>query len=346
MSSEGTVTEPRPAYGPDDPEFYFEEQDQPRLGAELVGILSRFFITVTRAVVVTYLMAPVNRVFLLQCTEGELIHNGRLPFGGFGGLRGCVYYIITKEGVLGLFRGCFTEMLLSLPAYLLKVLTTVSILRLQQRLAPISWSAAVILGIVAPALRVVLTAPIVGFKNNALCNYTADIVARNGVTVALSGNKDEEEEAYLYNTAWEAAAAVRGRWGLKGLFFRGLDVDIVAVYTQSFIMRLMTAVVLPGLERFIREHTSRSWVRAAAKIVSAVGVHFFLSFVFQPLQVIRTRRSLLPLRAQSNRKQRRWFFHEARDIVRQDGITALWAGFRMRLLQNVGGILFSSVMTL
>ncbi|RNC46584.1 ADP/ATP translocase [Trypanosoma cruzi] len=164
MSSEATVVEHQPAYRPDDPEFYLQDQGQRSSGAELVNVLGRIAIRVARLIALNCLWAPVNRIFLLQCTEGELIQNGRLSHGGFGGMRGCVHYIMKKEGAVGLFRGCFTEMALSIPAYIAQVTVILFTVRLQQQLVVISRPASVMLGVAAPGLRVLLTAPIVGSK--------------------------------------------------------------------------------------------------------------------------------------------------------------------------------------
>ncbi|EAN90731.1 putative ADP/ATP translocase [Trypanosoma cruzi] len=341
MSSEATVVEHQPAYRPDDPEFYLQDQGQRSSGAELVNVLGRIAIRVARLIALNCLWAPVNRIFLLQCTEGELIQNGRLSHGGFGGMRGCVHYIMKKEGAVGLFRGCFTEMALSIPAYIAQVTVILFTVRLQQQLVVISRPASVMLGVAAPGLRVLLTAPIVGSKKTVMGNFAADIVACKGDVVTTD---DEEEEAYLYCSAWEAAAAVQKRWGWKGLFFKGVDVDIIAIYTQSLTMQLMGMAIAPKVEEIIEEQFQRPGRKAAAMIACTIGVRLICSFLFQPFQVIRARMTLLSTSVRQKQKRNRRFWHHAKDILRQDGITAFWAGLRMRFLLDVGGILLSTLM--
>ncbi|EKF27851.1 ADP,ATP carrier protein 1, mitochondrial precursor, putative,ADP/ATP translocase 1, putative [Trypanosoma cruzi marinkellei] len=311
-------------------------------GAELVNVLGRIAFRVARLIALNCLWAPVNRIFLLQCTEGEIIQNGRLPHGGFGGMRGCVHYIMKKEGALGLFRGCFTEMALSIPTYIAQVTVILFTVRIQQQLVEISRPAAVMLGMAAPGIRVLLTAPIVGSKKNVMGNFAADIVACKG-DVATTDDGDDEEEAYLYCSAWETAAEIQKRWGWKGLFFKGVDVDIIAIYTQSLTMQLMGMVIAPKLEEFVEEQFQRPGRKAAALVACTIGVRLVCSFLFQPFQVIRARITLLSTSVRQKQKRNRRFWHHAKDILRQDGITAFWAGLRMRFLLDLGGILLSTL---
>ncbi|RNF00266.1 ADP/ATP translocase [Trypanosoma rangeli] len=341
MSIEAAVGEQHPAYRPDDPEFYMQDEGQQSPVAGSVRVLGGVAFSVARLVTLNCAWAPVNRFFLLQCAEGGLVQNGRLPHGGFSGMRGCVLYILKKEGTLGFFRGGLTDMVLSMPAYLVRVAVALWTARLQQWLAVDSWPAAVVFGVAAPGLRVLLTAPIVGAKNTVLCNYTADIVAPSSNKVAVNA-EEEEEEAYLYCSAGEAAAAVRACWGWKGVCFRGLDVDIAAVYAQSLTLQLIGRFLTPHLGHLIGEQIQRPW-QAAAMIAAAIGVRFICSFLFQPFQVIRVRMTLLSTGGKQKPKPNRWFWHYAREIMRQDGITAFWAGFRMRLLLDVTSILFGTL---
>ncbi|KEG10042.1 ADP/ATP translocase [Trypanosoma grayi] len=328
------------SYQPDDPEFYLDEHNQLNPGAELAVMLRRISGSIARVVIVNWLRAPFSRVFLLQCAQGELVKNGRLPLGGFGGIRGCVYYIITKEGVLGLFRGCLEDMVLAVPAYIAEILVALGIAKLQQQLAPLSWSAAVMLGVAAPGLRVVFTAPVVGYKNTVLCNYVADIVAPNGNKTLA---KEDVEEAYLYSSSSEAATAVKKQYGWKGLFFTGVDIDVAAVYAQSITTQIVGLLIMPKLEHFIRVQCSQPGWRLAAMLASTLGVRLMCGIVFQPFQVMRARTALLPTATELRQRKRCWFWRSAQNIVRQDGITALWAGLRMRLLRDVCGALLDTM---
>ncbi|RNF16458.1 ADP/ATP translocase [Trypanosoma conorhini] len=342
MSSEAAMEEQHRAYRPDDPEFYLQETGQLSPGAELASVLGAIVFSAGRLVALNCLWAPVNRLYLLQCAEGGLVEGGRLPHGGFGGIQGCVHYILKKEGALGFFRGGLTDTVLSMPAYLVRVTAVLCTLWLQQRLAAASWTAAVLLGVAAPGLRVLLTAPIAGAKNTLLCNYAADIVAPSGGAAAVNAEA-KEEEAYLYCSAGEAAAAVRKCWGWKGILFRGLDVDIAAVYAQSLTLQLIGRFLAPSLDQLIGEQTQRPWRQAAAAVTATIGVRFICSFLFQPFQVIRVRMTLLTTRAKQKPRRSRWFWHYARDMLHQDGITAFWAGFRMRFLLDVASILFGTL---
>ncbi|KAH9597978.1 Mitochondrial substrate/solute carrier [Trypanosoma melophagium] len=341
MSEKQNVEAGIPQHQPDDPEYYLEEVAQQNADSDLSSIPVSIGINMAYLITVNTLQAPVNRVFLLQCVEGKLIQNGRLPTGGFGGIRGCIYYIVRKEGFLGLFRGCLTDMIYSSVSYIAQVLVATGISQVQQRLIPVSWTAAVLWGVAAPGLRLLITAPIVEYKNNAMCNYVADIVAPNDSEAASEG---EVEEAYLYSSAREAATAVKSRLGWKGLHIYGLDVDIASIYVQSITTQLLGFFVVPSVVRLFKQHITQPGRQVAAVITMGLGVRLLCGVIFQPFQVIRARMALLSTKELEEPKRNPWFWRYAQDIVRKDGVTALWSGLRLRFLRDMGGVLFDAAL--
>ncbi|ORC86278.1 ADP/ATP translocase [Trypanosoma theileri] len=340
MSEKQTVAVDLPPHQPDDPDYYLEEVAQQNAGSDSLSIPVSLGINMAFLITMNTLQAPVNRVFLLQCVEGKLIQNGRLPREGFGGIRGCVYYIVRKEGFLGLFRGCLTDMIYSSISYVAQVLVATGISQIQRRLVLISWPAALMWGFAAPGLRLLITAPIVEYKNTVMCNYVADIVAPNESETISEG---EVEEAYLYSSAREAATAVKSRFGWKGLHFNGVDVDIASVYVQSLTTQLLGIFVVPSVIRIFQQHITQPGKQVAAVITMGLGVRLLCGVIFQPFQVIRARMGLLSTKEVQKRKKNPWFWHHAKEIVRQDGVTALWSGLRLRFLRDMGGVLFDAV---
>nr|CCD13970.1 unnamed protein product [Trypanosoma congolense IL3000] len=297
----------------------------------LVQLLGDFIATSVRV--------PVSRVFLLQCARGELVRCGRIPPNGLEGVEECVQHIIKKEGVFGLFRGGWENELLDAATKLLRITTASVIAQFHLLMAHFFGRGAVLFHFCEPFLQLLITLPMVGLRDAVLYNYTVDIVAPK--------NSEEQknpfvEEAYIYNSAWEAVSAVLDRYGWEGLCFNGLDADFLELGAQLISTKLVASLTMSQVN-YLAKADGASILRKVAVVTAVdVALRVFLITVQQPFQVLRARVKALRPRDDPT-ASRSWSLRGVADIVHAEGFKGLWTGLRVRLLGEVGAVLIRSL---
>ncbi|KPA77293.1 putative mitochondrial ADP/ATP mitochondrial carrier-like protein [Leptomonas pyrrhocoris] len=298
------------------------------------------------------LVAPIDRVMVLTAVEGELVRQGRLPAGGFRGIRRLYQRLWRKEGKYGLLRGVMADAVLTLPSGLVDSIATNAVFVCLQRVIPksmaeqMSTPVVVALSLAATSAAVWVATPYNAIRKTIMTNYMADIVAPVAVAAktqmppaeeeeegdnnrkprpeAAEGDAGEaEEEAYRYATASETARQIYRRKGWGG-FYRGAAVEPVTVCAYRGLYLVASVLV--------SERLQMSYPYAVAR-----GLAIVADVITQPLEVVSRR---LVLTASDDDDGRRYggVVDCARTIVREEGVTALWSGLRFRLMVSGASI--------
>ncbi|KAK7201661.1 ADP/ATP mitochondrial carrier-like protein [Novymonas esmeraldas] len=285
--------------------------------------------------------APIDRAMVLTAVEGELVRQGRLPAGGFGGIVQLYRRLWRREGLGGFLRGVVSDAVLTLPSGFVDSFATNAVFVCLQRLIPtrmaeqMSTPVVVTLSLAATGAAVWVATPYSAIRKTIMTNYMADIVAPVGGTVgsakpvpaAKSGEAEPaspvQEEAYRYATATEAAQQIYRRKGWGG-FYRGAAVEPLTVCAYRGLYLIASVVV--------SERLQMSHPYAVAR-----GLAIVADILTQPLEVVSRR---LVLTASDEKDERRYtgVIDCARTIVREEGVTALWSGLRFRLLVSCASI--------
>ncbi|KAG5483345.1 hypothetical protein LSCM1_04892 [Leishmania martiniquensis] len=297
--------------------------------------------------------APIDRGMVLTAVEGELVRQGRLPAGGFRGVKQMYGRLWRKEGLSGLLRGVVADAVLSLPSGLVDSFATNAVFVCLQRLIPVRMAdqmgtpALVALSLVATSAAVWVATPYNAIRKTIMTNYMADIVAPAGCATcaACAGGEavattregarrraDAEEaepdspvqeEGYRYSTATETARQIYRRRGWSG-FYRGAAVEPLTVCTYRGLYLIASVMV--------SERVQMAYPYAVAR-----GLAIVADILTQPLEVVSRR---LVLTASDEKDERRYagVMDCAKAIVRNEGAAALWSGLRFRLMVSVASI--------
>jgi hypothetical protein len=290
------------------------------------------------------LAAPIDRVMVLTAVEGELVRQGRLPVGGFRGIR-CLYQRLwRKEGARGLLRGVVADALLTLPSGIVDSIATNAVFACLQKVIPVSTAEqmstpmVVALSLVAASAAVWVATPYNAIRKTIMTNYMADIVAPvSKAAVEEKGEKDgkgnkaaveeeelgETEEAYRYATATETARQIYQRKGWGG-FYRGAAVEPITVCAYRGLYLIASVLV--------SERLQMSYPYAVAR-----GLAIVADVVTQPLEVV-SRRLALTASDDDERRRYKGVMDCARTVVKEEGVTALWSGLRFRLMVSGASI--------
>ncbi|EPY33895.1 solute carrier family 25 (mitochondrial carnitine/acylcarnitine transporter), member 20/29 [Strigomonas culicis] len=283
---------------------------------------------------------------VLTAVEGELVRQGRLPPAGFGGVCAIFQRIWRKEGWAGLLRGVLTDFVFALPAGLVDALASNSVFMLLQAVIPqqhaqsMGVAEVLLLSMVATGAAVYVASPYNGVRKTVTTNYVADIVAP---TAEPKEQKEAEgdaeaplvEEAYRYGTSTEAAARLAKKGGWR-IFYRGATLDpfIIMTYRGLYIAASM---LVPET------------VQVAHPYLVARGLALVADVVSQPLEVL-SRRLVLTASDEVNAPYD-GAIDCARQIAAKEGVTALWAGLRFRIVVSfvtmglraaIGALVFGS----
>ncbi|ESS66063.1 putative ADP,ATP carrier protein 1, mitochondrial precursor, putative,ADP/ATP translocase 1 [Trypanosoma cruzi] len=273
-------------------------------------------------------MAPSHRITVLTVVEAELVHEGRLPSTGFGGIIGCVRRVYAKEGLRSFFRGFLIDAVLAVPSAVMEEVSSSLVSELLgvvlpfdrvQQMSPLVW---VTLSLVSTSMSVLIATPVTGIQNTIVTNYVGDIVAPHPAAGDVKEyvkegdfGEEEKEESYKYNSAWETAADIRRRYGFRG-FYRGFGLDAMAVFMYRGTYYYALQILPPVLHN--------QYPHAVACSLAIVA-----RCITQPFEVISRR---MQLTASSERKGYKGMVDCARTIVAEEGYSGLWAGLRLRLL--------------
>ena len=291
------------------------------------------------------LAAPIDRVMVLTAVEGELVRQGRLPAGGFRGIRRLYQRIWRKEGARGLLRGVMADAVLTLPSGIVDNVATNAVFACLQRVIPISMAdqmstpVVVALSLAATSAAVWIATPYNAIRKTIMTNYSADIVApvagakpenkerkeeeEKDAKEAADGDDDEVEEAYRYATATETARQIYQRKGWRG-FYRGAAVEPVTVCVYRGLYLVASVLV--------SERLQLSYPYAVAR-----GLAIVADVLTQPLEVV-SRRLVLTASDDDETRRYRGILDCARTIVKEEGVTALWSGLRFRLVVSGASI--------
>ncbi|KAG5483771.1 hypothetical protein LSCM4_04925 [Leishmania orientalis] len=296
--------------------------------------------------------APIDRVMVLTAVEGELVRQGRLPAGGFRGIKQLYGRLWRKEGLGGFLRGVVADAVLTLPSGFVDSFATNAVFVCLQRLIPAHMAdqmgtpVLVALSLAATSAAVWVATPYNAIRKTIMTNYMADIVApvgcatravcaggdaaatKNSASESAGAEEAEpvsplQEEGYRYSTATETARQIYRRKGWGG-FYRGAAVEPLTVCTYRGLYLIASAMV--------SERVQLAYPYAVAR-----GLAIVADILTQPLEVVSRR---LVLTASDEKDDRRYagVMDCAKTIVREEGVTALWSGLRFRLMVSVASI--------
>ncbi|KPI84993.1 ADP/ATP mitochondrial carrier-like protein [Leptomonas seymouri] len=294
------------------------------------------------------LAAPLDRVMVLTAVEGELVRQGRLPPGGFHGIRRLYQHLWRKEGARGLLRGVMADAVLTLPSGFVDSVATTAVFVCLQRVIPtsvaeqMSTPVVVALSLAATSAAVWVATPYNAIRKTIMTNYMADIVAPVAVAPTekskgqkkdkrqqgdpeegTEGDAVEGEEAYRYATATDTVRQIYSRKGWRG-FYRGAAVEPVTVCAYRGLYLIASVVVS---ERLQMSHP----------YVVARGLAILADIITQPLEVV-SRRLVLTASDEDESHRYNGVVDCARTIVREEGVAALWSGLRFRLMVSGASI--------
>lgn len=330
---------------------YFPEADMGRYEATVVDILAGMAIRGVLELAQRALASPVDRVMVLSAVEGELVRQGRLPRGGLGGILKCYRRIWRKEGFAGLFRGVLTDAALAIPTTIVDNISVNVAFAVVKRVLPSSFAERMttpqtaMISLVVAGMGALLATPFNAFRKTLLTNYTADIVApvsatttadaaKSASTTANSGDAKEGEEqesadaavpieeSYRYASATEAAVHIQRRQGWRA-FYRGALVDPITICCYR------------GLFLFAWATVPRE-VLATYPYAVGRGLALVADLLTQPLEVVGRR--MVMTASDDVNPPYKGIVDCVQQITKNEGVTALWSGLRMRLIVSAVSI--------
>lgn len=313
-----------------------------------VDLMLDFLIRAVFDLIQRSIAAPVDRVMVLTAVEGELVRQGRLPGGGFGGIFACFRRIWRREGAGGFLRGVVADAVLTVPSGVVDSFATNAVFVCLQKILPapmverMGTAQVVVMSLAATAVAVWVATPFNAIRKTIMTNYMADIVAPIPVTVEVA--KDEvgisadvdkkakkakeevrepappqQEEMYRYSSATDTARKINSRKGWRA-FYRGASMEPVTVCIYRGLYLIASVAVSERLQMMYPYAVARS-LAVVADVVT------------QPLEVVSRR---LALTASDDNGAHRYngVLDCIQTIVRDEGATALWSGLRFRLCIN------------
>lgn len=268
------------------------------------------------------ILSPLFRIAILMTTEGELVRQGRISPAGFGGILGCVTRIYCTEGPLAFWRGLLSDAALAVPSSIAEELGTDLVNNslhgvIAGRADDMSQIGLLTVSLGATALLSQVTSVINDPIQTVMTCFMGDV----------AGPDDSETPQFQFPGAWAATKAIYRSNGVSG-FFRGVALNAVSSITYRGSYYYMLHLFFTALPREVQVKYGM-WI---ARVTSLLA-----GFVAQPVEVVRRRLMLTA----GGQKGYTGVCDCVRTIVREEGMSGLWKGLKVRLLMTTAGFVVS-----